>query len=427
MRVAVIGSGVAGLSAAADLHKHGIDTTVFEARDEVGGHVRTIDVDIGTRHIPVEMGVFMHDPKLIHPHMIEKVRELHVDTHTFPLTFAYSNKGLGVNWSLKGQEAGFQRDFPAFLEVSAKGLLKGHGLRDAKFMLQLKHFTELLPEICANPKYAELSIADFIKDEGFDTTFVETWLLPQLQCWWGAEREAAFASSTQVIADSFYRVSRAPQYIFNKGWQYFMEALAAPYQDKICLNAAVESVERGADGVTVQVNGESHAFDHVIFATPPNVVSQVLQSLSADERAVLDQFSTCSTEIFLHRDPSWMPSDRDDWAVVNLLQDERGSIATLWFGELFEEEPPVFVSWGEGLQEGPQDIIVEDRMLRTLPTVPYTQACHAINRLQGEGNVWHCGAHVHALGDDIPSLWHENAMLSGNHVAQRIIQCQKSS
>ena len=60
-------------------------------------------------------------------------------------------------------------------------------------------------------------------------------------------------------------------------------------------------------------------------------------------------------------------------------------------------------------------------MLRALPTNSYAESCRTIQSIQGEGNVWYCGAHVHALGEGaIPSLWHENAFRSGINAAQAI-------
>ena len=46
--VAIVGAGLAGLRAAAQLHRDGHAVVVVEARDRIGGRVRTEDVQ-GTR------------------------------------------------------------------------------------------------------------------------------------------------------------------------------------------------------------------------------------------------------------------------------------------------------------------------------------------------------------------------------------------
>src|SRR5581483_8404902 len=57
--VVVIGAGVAGLSAAAQLTKAGVRTTILEARDRIGGRIFTRHVN--GFPIPVELGAeFIH-------------------------------------------------------------------------------------------------------------------------------------------------------------------------------------------------------------------------------------------------------------------------------------------------------------------------------------------------------------------------------
>lgn len=48
MRVIVVGAGLAGMTAAGDLHAAGVDTTVLEARDRVGGRTCGIEVAPGS-------------------------------------------------------------------------------------------------------------------------------------------------------------------------------------------------------------------------------------------------------------------------------------------------------------------------------------------------------------------------------------------
>ncbi len=45
LRIAIVGAGVSGLVAAAELHRAGHEVTVFEAGSYAGGHTNTIEVE----------------------------------------------------------------------------------------------------------------------------------------------------------------------------------------------------------------------------------------------------------------------------------------------------------------------------------------------------------------------------------------------
>ena len=59
-RVAVVGSGIAGLSAAYLAHRNGHDVTLFERGDVCGGHALTVDSSVG----PVDLGFQVRAPCL---------------------------------------------------------------------------------------------------------------------------------------------------------------------------------------------------------------------------------------------------------------------------------------------------------------------------------------------------------------------------
>ncbi|MDP2768681.1 MAG: FAD-dependent oxidoreductase, partial [Giesbergeria sp.] len=56
MRVAIVGSGIAGLAAAHALRGHA-HTTLFEAGSYFGGHTHTVDVTLPTPHGSTTHGV----------------------------------------------------------------------------------------------------------------------------------------------------------------------------------------------------------------------------------------------------------------------------------------------------------------------------------------------------------------------------------
>ena len=64
MKIAIIGTGVSGMSAAWKLNNAGHDITVFEKNDYIGGHSNTVDADVGNgKTIPVDTGFIVFNKR----------------------------------------------------------------------------------------------------------------------------------------------------------------------------------------------------------------------------------------------------------------------------------------------------------------------------------------------------------------------------
>lgn len=420
MKIGIVGSGIAGIIAGSDLHQQGHEITIYESRAHIGGHVRTIWVD----GMPHELGVFMFDPKSIHPRMAAYAKTLNIEMREFPLTFTLEYPQEGICWTTVSRNMPKAiRNFNIFLSISLNSLATGHFLRNNKFLLDLICLNHKLVKMFAtDSEYNQMNLGEFVQAERISQSIVDFWLKPHLLCWWGINPADALSCSARVVFDSFAKVARNPQYFFVKGWDNFIEAVVKPFRKRIITECQVDRVIRKNGKVQILSKGKQVEYDHVILATPPSNSLQMLSDLGEEERKILNSFTTSTTEVFLHKDNSWLPR-KNKKAVINSMKDHRGEFCTLWTGALHPTKPNVYVSWGDQIKETPkeQDIILSEKWLRTLPTPAYLYACHKINDIQGRAGVWYAGAHVHALNpQDSPSLWHENAFLSGRAVAEKI-------
>lgn len=423
MKVAVIGAGISGLATAAELHAKGHSVTVFEKNKTIGGHAQTIEVPVGTTSMPVELGVFMHDPVELHPLMHSYAEKLALSKSRIKLSFSFENSITGYTWDTR-LIADRRRRLLPWLRNTVRAQALGKMI---SFLFSLNSLIKSMQAIRSSPDLRRTSLGEYYKGNRLSAAVLNEYLYPQLLCWWGITKENVDDISIQVIVDSMVAVKGHPQYIFTQGWSQLIQGISSSISTSILTNCAVKKVRRCGGQVQLFYRRKSQLFDHVVLSTPPVITKKLIEAAGEDELAILDKFTCVTTKVMLHSDTNWMPK-ASSWSLINLIQNEKGSFITLWYGSLHPDKPPLFITWGDALKEEPDPakLIREEHFLRTLPTIDYLSACKEIAAIQGRGRIWHCGAHVDALStpdhDAIPSLWHENALKSGLAIAHKIHQ-----
>ncbi len=98
MRIAVIGSGIAGLGSALLLTRRGHRVSVFEADARPGGHAHTVDVTIDRLTFPVDTGFLVFNERT-YPRLTALFAELGVDTIASSMSFSVRHDRAGIEWS----------------------------------------------------------------------------------------------------------------------------------------------------------------------------------------------------------------------------------------------------------------------------------------------------------------------------------------
>lgn len=119
-KVVVIGAGLAGLTTAYRLQASGMDVSVYEARNRVGGRVLTVKLDSQT----VELGAQTFTNPLKHPHLCGLIKEFGLETieNRAPLNYSYfdGKKLIPITQLLKKSQFDPSTLYNKLIQISAK-------------------------------------------------------------------------------------------------------------------------------------------------------------------------------------------------------------------------------------------------------------------------------------------------------------------
>jgi predicted NAD/FAD-binding protein len=122
------------------------------------------------------------------------------------------------------------------------------------------------------------------------------------------------------------------------GSSCYVEAISAPWRDRVRLAAPVRRIERLADRVRIEADGcESEEFDQVAIATHSDQALAMLADPSEAEREILGAIPYQRNETVLHTDTSLLPRRRTAWSSWNFHLSEHSAgrtTVTYWMNNL---------------------------------------------------------------------------------------------
>lgn len=173
-KIAIIGSGIAGTSAAHYLQKLGFDISLFEAGEYFGGHTNTIDVPVDGKMVPIDTGFLVHNDRT-YPNLIEFFKELNIAVHPSEMSFSVARKSDHIMW------AGTNL-FTVFAQF--KNLLSK---RFYCFLKEVLHFNKMSKTYLKESEIRmNLTLGELLKEKGYSQDFLNWYLLPMGGCIWSS-------------------------------------------------------------------------------------------------------------------------------------------------------------------------------------------------------------------------------------------------
>jgi predicted NAD/FAD-binding protein len=309
---------VSGLVAAAELVRAGHNVHVFEAGTYPGGHTNTVDVETGTGSWAVDTGFIVFN-ELNYPNFERMIAELGVGSQLASMSFSVSDDQGRFEWATRGARGLFARP--------------GHAL-DPRFHRMLRDLVRFNREArkLVGLRGDGPSLRHFLAEGGYSTYFVERLLVPQASAVWSADPRQMASFPASFLAE-FLENHRVLQLRGRPNWRSitggsrrYVDALIAPFRERVHLREPVRALARDREGVTIELDGASERFDQAVLAVHSDVALSLLADPTAAEAQILGAIPYQRNEAALHTDTSLMPKRRAAWASWNyhLLGDEPG-------------------------------------------------------------------------------------------------------
>jgi predicted NAD/FAD-binding protein len=321
MRVAVVGTGIAGNAAAYALVRAGHDVAVYESENRPGGHSATVDIDYAGTPVSVDTGFIVYNT-LNYPNLTALFAHLGVTTHESDMSFAISLDGGRYEWAGR-----------------ATGVLNGlfaqrSNVLNPRHLIMLKEiarFQKEAPQALAHGTLGDRSLGEFLAAREFSPLFLDRYVLPMGAAIWSTPMKAMLDFPARQFIQFFVnhkllQFDRPVWRTVTGGSRRYVEALQASFRHRVRLGTAVTTVTRDADGVTVaDATGEAQRFDKVVLATHSDQALALLGDASPREQAILGAVRYRPNDVYLHRDTRLMPRRPAAWASWNVLAQDAGN------------------------------------------------------------------------------------------------------
>jgi predicted NAD/FAD-binding protein len=398
MKIAIVGTGIAGLSAARFLHaRH--EVVVYEKEPRLGGHSRTVSVRHGDREIAVDTGFIVFNERN-YPNLTRLFAHLGVRTKDSDMSFALTVGNGSLEWGAKSANAifGQRRNLirPSFLKLFG----------------EVMRFNEHAA------RYADdasgISLGALLDRMNLSEAFRVRYLLPMAGAIWSCPP----SQMLDFPAKSFIRffvnhgllsVRGQPQWLtVDGGAGRYVEKLAAPFADRVRAGSGVAAISRTRKGIRVRdVSGHEDMFDHVVLASHADESLHLLTDVTEEERATLGAIPYQKNRAVLHKDPQFMPKRRRCWASWVYHSDGTGRegaiCVTYWMNRLqaIDERYPLFVTLNP-TREIPAEMVFDEHVFQH-PVFDRSalRAQEHLKAMQGTRNTWFCGAWLgHGFHED---------------------------
>lgn len=409
MKIAIIGSGIAGLTSAYLLSRRH-DITLFEAGDRIGGHTHTVNVTVEGKSYAVDTGFIVFND-WTYPHFIRLLGQIGVKFKPTEMSFSVCDENTRFEYNGNNLNSLFaqRRNIlsPVFWGM-LRDILRFN--RQAPLDLQEQRIS------------AEMTLGDYLEAGGYGPRFILHYIVPMGAAIWSMSLVDMLKFPLQFFVRFFKNhgllsVNNRPQWcVIEGGSSSYIEPLTRSFRERIRLDCPVHLVERDAEGVVVHSAAGTEAFDKVVFACHSDQALALLGDPSQAEQEILGALPYADNDVVLHTDTRLLPERKLAWASWNYrLTANRQTQAAVTYDmnilQGIDSATTFCVSLNQTQMINPLKILARYTYAHPQYSLAAVAAQARRDEISGVRNTYYCGAYW-ANG------FHEDGVVSALHVAQ---------
>ena len=390
MKIAVIGSGISGLSSAYYLSKKN-EVDLFEKDDHFGGHSYTFDIKEKNKKVPVDLGFIVFN-KITYPNLINFFEELKVPYEKSDMSFSVSVKDSNIEYGGTGFNSLFARKNNLF------------NFNFIKMIYEIISFYKSAP-VLLKKDLKNLTLGNYLDNSKISKYFVNYHIIPMVAAIWSMPFSKARDIPLELFLNFFnnhglFKLKDRPQWytVTNRSRNYVSKVL-----DKIngeyFKNYEIKKIIRSDDNVRIFINtlGEYRDYDHVVLACHADQSLKLIDNPSNEEKEILNEFTYISNEAYLHTDVDLMPNKINAWSSWNSIskKDLTKTCVTYWLNKLQNLD----TNKNYFLTLNPITKIKDSKIIKKINfTHPYLnnksfEMQNRLKDLQGKKRVWFSGSY----------------------------------
>ncbi len=436
MRIGIVGTGIAGLTAAWELRRAGVSVTVFEKQNTLGMDAHSASFDLGKNNLDkVEVRADVPSRMFnsaLWPNLFKLYQTIGVETCLVDPSKSFSNLDQPALLRIK----------KSLVPTAAASLLLKPAAR--QIFKDIARMMSAAPEYLAS-KHAksnqhDQTMGEYLASNQYSPAFIHQFLYPALSstvCTCSYPSLDSYPATTLLSAmlnltapDCLLRTRNGTRDVVNRLMGHVQEANQTQPAIDVRLSTAVRSAQQSKDTVTVETDsGMMHHFDHLVVATQANAAMRIVDDLSAAEQNGLGSFRYENVAVVVHTDPSLMPVRKKDWCTFNMVSDESNSSAmcSIWMNKFYpewqiENGRPVFQTIMPIKQPREEAIICQSAMQRPVVDKESVKGIELLDqcRRQLDRRIWFCGSYA---SPGIPLL--ESGVVSSQNTVSQIMARQE--